>query len=142
MKQIKKMVKAFPPFIVLLVLGGLFSCSNSSSTQISLPNSQGNLARIIFITTSRGCQCTLTRCTDAEKVLTKVLKNYPNAPTMEKVDYAMEQNKALYFVRKYSAMMLPILYLVDVNDNLLWKKDGDFNEAELIDVLNKLAVKK
>lgn len=138
----KKVVKSILAFEVLFGLFLLHSCSTPSSSQESnLPKSQGKLARIIFITTSKGCQCTLTRCIEAEKILQRVLKNYPNAPKVEKVDYAVEQTKAIYFVKKYSAMMLPILYLTDSKENLLWKKDGDFNEAELVDVLNKLGTK-
>lgn len=139
----KRILKSVYVFFVLSLLWSLCTCSSPSSSQENDSSKvRGELARIIFITTSRGCQCTLTRCSAAEKVLQKVLKNYPHAPKVEKVDYAMEQNKALYFVKKYSAMMLPILYLVDADENLLWKKDGDFTEAELMDVMNKLAVKK
>ena len=89
-----------------------------------------SLARIVFITTSKACGCTLTRCQNGEAALQKVLASYPNAPQMERVDFAEERDKARSLTQKHAVFMLPVALLIDGKDSLLDKLEGEFTEAE------------
>lgn len=89
-----------------------------------------SLVRIVFITTSKACDCTLTRCQNAEAALQKVLASYPNAPQVERVDFAEEQDKARSLTQKHVVFMLPVALLIDGKDSLLGKLEGEFTEAD------------
>ena len=76
-----------------------------------------SLVRIVFITTSKACDCTLTRCQNGEAALQKVLASYPNSPQVERIDFAEEQDKARSLTQKHGVFMLPVALLIDGKDS-------------------------
>ena len=99
----------------------------------------GSLVRIVFITTSRACACTLTRCKNAESSLQKAMTKHPKAPKLERLDYAREPERVRKLISKYTAMMLPIIYFIDQDGNLLDGLEGDFYEEDINEILGKYA---
>lgn len=93
------------------------------------------LSRIIFITTSKACHCTMDRCRRGEDALKTALEDHPGAPDVERLDYAKQRQKVMELVRKYKAVMLPIIYFLDEGDGLLWKADGEIDPGEIDRIL-------
>ncbi len=95
------------------------------------------LARIVFVTTSRACDCTMKRCENAEKVLNEAIAGHPEAPAVEKIDFATEKDRAMKIMEKYPAMMLPVIYFLDKDENLLQRLDGEIFGEEVYAVIEK-----
>lgn len=79
----------------------------------------------------------MARCARGEEALKKALKKHPDAPKVERFDYAIQTEKVTPLIKKYSAMMLPIIYFLDDGENLLWKVDGDFDWTDVDRALAK-----
>jgi len=103
------------------------------------PANQAALTRIIFITTSQACDCTMRRCRNGEQALNEALSKQTYAPQIERIDFARERDRAMGLVKKYSAMMLPIIYFIDQKDDLLQKLEGEFSAGDVSEILNKYA---
>ena len=88
------------------------------------------MVRIVFITISRACACTLTRCKKSEAALQKVLASYPNAPQMERIDFSEEQDKARSLTQKHGVFMLPVALFLDGKNGLLDILEGEFTEGD------------
>ena len=119
-------------FLFLLIISG---CTNSTSAKNNESGSQAvtpaSLTHIIFITTSKGCECTMTRCKNGEAALNEAIAKLAKAPPLERVDYAKDPKRVRELIGKYPASLLPIIYFLDSNQNLLWKVEGYFDRAEV-----------
>lgn len=65
------------------------------------------------------------------------LAMYPDAPEMERLDNATEKEKSKELLSKFKAIMLPVVYFLDPDGNLLDKVEGElnFNEEKISEFL-------
>jgi hypothetical protein len=93
------------------------------------------LSRLVLITTTKACECTMKRCKGAEAALEKDLKEMPGLPALEKINMAEEPEKARELAMKHQAAMLPVVLLLDGKDELIVKLEGEFTEEDLAKAL-------
>ncbi len=148
MKHNRKNLKAsviFSTILLLLIFSS--SCSNATKNEDQRPaaaeqkkaEGEKSLTRIVFITTSQACDCTMTRCQNAESSLEKAITKYPKAPRPEQIDYAREPERAKKLISKYTAVMLPIIYFIDEDGNLLDRLEGEFSGEDILELLGRYA---
>lgn len=165
-KKMKR--KIIPVFFIFAMVLSAFGCSNSTSgreaekksepsqtvTQTDESSAQNvaqaagksnkkyfPLTRIVLITTGKACNCTMTRCKKGEEALKTAMAKHPDAPNVERIDFALDTEKANRLVDKYKAMMLPIIFFLDDGETLLSKFEGDFDWTEIDRELSKYKVK-
>lgn len=97
----------------------------------------GRLDRIVFVTTGKGCKCTMARCARGEEELKEALAGYPDAGGFERLDLSVDTNKAVSLMSKYPATILPIIYFLNSDGALLWKVEGDFDRIDVIAALKR-----
>lgn len=148
MKRIQKDTKA-TVIISSIILFSVFLTVCSSTTKSedqhqaaaeqNRVEGEKSLTRIVFITTSRACDCTMTRCQNAESSLQKAITKYPKVPRPEQIDYASETERARKLISKYTAVMLPIIYFIDEDGNLLDGLEGEFSGEDISELLGRYA---
>lgn len=113
------------------------SASMEEAVDKNIDEVKKSLARVILITTSKGCPCTKNRCQSGETALKAALAMYPEAPEMERLDNATEKEKSKELLSKFNAIMLPVVYFLDPDGNLLDKVEGElnFNEEKISEFL-------
>ena len=106
---------------------------NSAGHEVNAgePAHSGKPSRLVFLTTSKGCACTMRRCQGGEDALKKTIGNFKNLPTVERIDYAVEPQKMKDLISKYPASIPPVLYLIASDGTLVEKIEGEFGEGDL-----------
>lgn len=85
--------------------------------------------RIVYITTSRACACTMKRCEKTDKLIKQMKKTYPGLPLVT-INYAKETEKARKLAKRYKVLMLPIILFLEEDGSPLVKMSGEIKEEE------------
>lgn len=99
--------------------------NDSSSSE----EKSSKLDRIIYITTSRACACTMKRCEKTDKLLKQMKKTYEALPLVT-INYAQETEKARKLAKRYKVLMLPIILFLEEDGSPLVKMSGEIKEEE------------
>jgi hypothetical protein len=89
------------------------------------------VSKIILLSTKKACPCTMKRCKNGEGVIKEVSKNYPDALSIENVDFEEQKEEAMKLIKKHKAIMLPVILFLDDKDNLLLKVEGEFSKEDI-----------
>jgi hypothetical protein len=84
------------------------------------------LAKVVYITLSKACNCTLERCQAGDWVVERVFKGEKQA-LLKRFDYATDKSAVQEYVSKYHLPMPPALLFLDKDGNLLWRADGELD---------------
>ena len=102
------------------------------------PKKDAVATRVVLVTASKACKCTMKRCKSGETVLETALKKFPEAPALERIDYAKEPDKAKALAQKYKmALFLPMILLLDGNADLVDVLQGELNETDVGEALGR-----
>ena len=113
--------------LAILVLAVLMS---SGAAAANAPK----LARVVLLTTSKACSCTLERCQAGEELVKEVFaKARPGL--VQRLDYAQDKVKAKEYIKKYHLIALPALLFLDEYGNLLWSAVGELAGQPLTEKL-------
>jgi hypothetical protein len=91
---------------------------------------QSRLARAVYITTTKGCDCTLKRCQAADAVVARVFSG-ARQRLLTRLDTAGDKDAAEGYIRNYRVVVLPSLLLLDAQGKLLWSAQGEMNREEI-----------
>jgi hypothetical protein len=91
---------------------------------------QSRLARAVYITTTKGCDCTLKRCQTADAVVAQVFSG-SRQRLLSRVDMAGDKDAAASYIQKYHVVVLPSLLLLDAQGKLLWSAQGEMNREDI-----------
>ncbi len=97
---------------------------------------QPKLARVVFVTTSKACGCTLERCQAADAVVSLVFVGARQG-LIKRLDYAKDKDQARVYIKKYHLVMIPALLFLDDQENLLWSALGEFSKDSLVEKLGQ-----
>jgi thiol:disulfide interchange protein len=118
------------------------SASETSAVPASAPATApaaapapGRLARIVYLWKSQACPCTADRCKKGDAALLIALQKFPQAPKVERLDVSTEAEKAQTLMAKHPAMILPVIYLFDAQDQKLEQLEGELTEAQVTEAL-------
>lgn len=104
-----------------------------------LPQTQ--LSRVVFITTSEGCHCTLSRCSEGEKTVSEVVQQFSKQLVFEKLDYAKEHDQVTKLAQEYQLYNLPALLFFDNIGKFNGKLEISWNEEAIKEKLMNAGVK-
>jgi hypothetical protein len=91
---------------------------------------QSRLARAVYITTTKGCDCTLKRCQAGDAVVAQVFSG-ARQRLLSRVDMAGDKDAAAGYIQNYRVVVLPSLLLLDAQGKLLWSAQGEMNREEI-----------
>lgn len=92
------------------------------------------LARVVLVTTSKACSCTLERCQAGEELVKQVFaKARPGL--LQRLDYALNKDQAKEYIKKYHLIALPALLFLDAKGNVLWSAAGELAGQPLAEKL-------
>ena len=97
--------------------------------------------KIILLTTTEACKCTLERCAAGEKLFKEFFKKFSGKAAFEKFDYAKERNAVESMNRKYKISGLPALLFFDGQGKFTGKLQFFLNEGDILDNLKKAGIK-
>ncbi len=97
---------------------------------------QSRLARAVYITTSKGCDCTLKRCQAGEAVVARVFSG-ARQRLLSRLDMAKDKDAAASCIQKYRVVVLPSLLLLDGQGRLLWSAQGEMVGEEIVKQLGR-----
>lgn len=117
-------------FIALAVLVA-FCGSGAAGTP------QSRLTRAVYITTTKGCDCTLKRCQAADAVVARVFSG-ARQRLLSRVDMAGDKDAAASYIQKYHVVVLPSLLLLDGQGKLLWSAQGEMSREDITRQLGQL----
>jgi len=100
------------------------------------------LPRIILLTTTKSCQCTLKRCGAGEKVIREILKKYSGQIVFEKIDYAENEELVTTINSSYKISGLPALLFFDTRKKFAGHLQLFFNKEAILKNLEKIGIKK
>ncbi len=98
--------------------------------------SQPKLARVVYITLTKACGCTLEKCQAGDVVVGNVF-NGARQGLLKRIDYSTDKEAAKVYIKKYRVTQAPALLFLDAQGNLLWTKAGELNEKEIADKLSQ-----
>ncbi len=117
--------------LVILLLAAM--ALTTAATEAAADKSP-QLARVVFLTTSKACSCTLERCQAAEELVKQVFAR-ARPGLMQRLDYARDKDRAKEYIQKYHVVALPALLFLDVQGNLLWSAVGEMAGQPLAEKL-------
>lgn len=94
------------------------------------------LARVVYLTTTKACGCTLDLCKAADGIVAQVFAD-ARQPLLQRLDYARDKTTARDYIRKYHLYTIPALLFLDAQGNLLWSAVGELRKEEIIDQLKQ-----
>jgi hypothetical protein len=121
MKLPKRIAAALALFILILQ-PGLETTAGAAD--------QPQLARVVYITLSQACGCTLKRCQAGDAVVDQVFVGTRQS-LLTRLDYSEEPDKARHYIQKYRVALPPSLLFLDQQGNLLWSTMGRVDQKEL-----------
>lgn len=89
------------------------------------------LPKLVLISTSQACDCTLERCAKGEKTVNEFVQQFPKKLTFEKLNYAKEQGLVTQLAKEYQLHYLPALLFFDKKETFKGKLEGFLNKEEL-----------
>ena len=125
-------------FLFLMFLP--FSVSSAdTNNQVQTITTQNVSGKIILITMSRACHCTLLKCDTMRERVRDVLTNsrFARVP-IEEVDYSTQQATAEKYFQQYQLSFMPVLIAVDRSGKECFKCSTDLVIDELIKALDKI----
>jgi len=103
---------------------------------LSAQGASPRLARVVYLTTSKACSCTLELCKAADGVVALVFADV-RQPLLQRLDYARDKTTSRDYIRKYHLYTIPALLFLDAQGNLLWSAVGKLHKEEIIKQLNQ-----
>jgi|GEM_PF-3347722 len=82
---------------------------------------------VILITTSQACQCTLTRCGQAEKAVTDIIAPYSGKIKYDVIDYAKNAGRIAEISKICQLVVLPAVIILNDEGKLVKKYDGSID---------------
>jgi hypothetical protein len=103
--------------LMILVLAALMSLGPAAAKA-------PQLARVVLVTTSKACSCTLERCQAGEELFQQVFAG-ARPGLVQRLDYSQDKEKAKEYIKKYHLIALPAVLFLDGQGNLLWSAVGE-----------------
>ena len=88
------------------------------------------VAKVIYVTMSKACGCTLTRCRIGDRVVDQVFAGARQG-LLQRLDYSTEREAVRAIFKKYRVTQVPALLLLDEQGNLLWMTAGELSATEI-----------
>jgi len=98
------------------------------------------LPKIILITTSQACHCTLERCSKGEDTVNVLIQQFSEKLNFEKLDYAQEQTLAAELGKKYRFSNLPVLLFFDNEETFKGKLEAFWSKETIKEKLIEIGV--
>jgi|GEM_PF-5509407 len=89
-------------------------------------NPSSPVTRIVYITTTQACACTMKRCEETDKLIEEMKTKYNDLP-LESINYSEETDKARKLAKKYKTIMLPIILFLNEEGGPLVKMSGEID---------------
>ncbi|MDD2889828.1 MAG: hypothetical protein PHE49_04205 [bacterium] len=89
------------------------------------------LPKIVLITTSEGCDCTLANCSAGEKTITGYVSQFKDKVIFEKLDYTKDQDPVAKLADKYGITTIPALLFFDKQGNFKGKLETSWDEKAI-----------
>ncbi|MDD5528612.1 MAG: hypothetical protein PHX21_01120 [bacterium] len=89
------------------------------------------LPKVILLTTSEGCKCTLEKCSAGEKTVKDYVSQSQGKITFEKFDYIKEQDATGKLAEKYGVTTIPALLFFDKQGNFTGKLETSWDEKAI-----------
>ena len=125
------MLQAKGTFLVLLWSAALALTSAAAGAGA---DKSPQLSRVVYVTTSKACGCTLERCQAGDALVNQVFAG-ARPGLMQRLDYARDKDKAKEYIKKYHLFALPALLFLDEQGNLLWSAVGELAGQPLAEKL-------
>jgi len=114
---------------------------SNESIESKAEEQQKQLPKIILIITSQACNCTLERCSKGEKIVNKVVQQFPEKLTFERLDHAIEPTLVAPLEREYQLHYLPALLFFDRKETFRGKLEAFWDEVAIREKLIELGLK-
>jgi hypothetical protein len=95
------------------------------------------LARVVYITASKACACTLKRCQAADAVVAQLFTG-GRQRLLSRLDMAKDKDAARPYIQNYQVFALPALLLLDGQGKLLWSAQGEMVKEDIAKQLSQL----
>ena len=91
---------------------------------------QSKLTRVVYVTTTKACACTLKRCQVADAVVAQVFSG-ARQRLLTRLDVATNKDVARPYIQNYRVFALPALLMFDAQGKLLWSAQGELDKDEV-----------
>ncbi len=97
--------------------------------------------KLMLITTSKACDCTLKRCQQGELTTGEVVRQFSGKVDYEMIDYAKETEKVNTLAKRYKLKFLPTLLFFGNDGELKSRIEGLVDKTKIEEELSSLGVK-
>jgi len=126
----------FARWVVLLAVLGCASCQKSAGSSASAAASDAKVTRIVFIDKKDACDCTRKRADDSWASLAEALGDGAKIP-VERIYIDTEEDRAAPFLALQKLMVIPGIYFLDDNGNLVAMLQGEQTASKLASALGR-----
>ncbi|HEY9074036.1 MAG TPA: hypothetical protein VIN67_07870 [Desulfobaccales bacterium] len=97
---------------------------------------QPKLDRVVYITLSQACSCTLERCQAGDIIVGNVFTGEKKG-LLKRLDYSTDKEAARVYVKQYHITQAPALLFLDAQGNVLWMALGELAEKDITEKLSQ-----
>ena len=97
---------------------------------------QPKLDRVVYITLSQACSCTLERCQAGDIIVGNVFSG-DRKGLLKRLDYSTDKEAARVYVKQYHITQAPALLFLDAQGNVLWMALGELAEKDITEKLSQ-----
>ncbi len=87
------------------------------------------LTKVVYITLSKACSCTLERCQAGDIIVATVFTG-ERKRLLKRLDYSTEK-EAKEYVKQYHITQGPALLFLDAQGKVLWTMSGELSEKDI-----------
>lgn len=109
---------------IFLFCSGYFEKKQSWADENELP-------KVVLLTTSKACHCTLVRCKEAEALVNNVFKSYGGKIEFKEIDYIFNPREVETMAKEYKVFMLPAVLFFSKNGEFKGKLDYQLTEENI-----------
>ena len=120
--------------VVFPLILWLAALAMASATAGAAADKSPQLARVVYLTTTKACGCTLERCQAGDVLVNQVFAG-ARPGLLQRLDYAQDKGKAKELIKRYHIFALPALLFLDAQGNLLWSAVGELAGQPLAEKL-------
>ena len=102
----------------VVVLVGLSLLWASLAVNLALAAAPPKVVKVVYLTASKGCPCTVKQARAADEVVAKIFTG-PRQALLERIDYAVETDKAKPYIQQYHLYTVPVIVFLDEKQGLL-----------------------
>lgn len=113
---------------------------SDENTELNVRQQSKQLPKIILITTTQACNCTLERCSKGEDTVNVLIQQFSEKLNFEKLDYAKEQTLAAELGKKYRFSNLPVLLFFDNEETFKGKLEAFWSKETIKEKLIEIGV--